>query len=188
MVALRNLPVISMVTELHTVVQLALGLVFLCSSIPKLWHLQPFLQGFRDYVGYDNNGITIVGVLVVLMELTIAGGLLTNWQPLITALVMLGVLAAFFAANVVILLSGKKIPCLCFGLDGDELVSWMTVSRLLLMIVGAGVLLITIPVEDFFWKQSEFVRLTTAFACSLLLVLVSFWVLQLPKLFELYRD
>ena len=125
-----------LVHGLSALIRIALGAVFLWSSLPKLRQPYDFLGSVYQYemVG-PKLGVfvaTVLPWLEALLGVCLLGSVFVRGSLLLAA----GLLAFFTFAQASVLWRGLAISCGCFGSSG-ELISYATVLRTALLFVAA---------------------------------------------------
>lgn len=129
------------------IIRLALGCLFVWSSLPKLRQPHDFLASVYDYqlLGAKTGMFVAITLpwLELLLGVCLIAGLFAGGALLCTSLL----LAALVAAQVSVLWRGLSIGCACFQATGPSLVSYLTITRtgvmLLAAVVGVLLLLLT---------------------------------------------
>jgi len=181
-----------MMPEMTLVIQLAIGAVLLVSSGNKWRDPMGFARGVADYDVLPDRLAVIFGLLLVPLETAVAASHFTGWW--ISAAVPLGIamFASFAVAVAINLRRGRSLPCYCFGDGTGETISAQSLARLLLLLGGEGLLLLSLrqsgaarPVyhQLVTFRDFGFALFWTAFV-----VVVAMWVLRLPDLHELLRS
>lgn len=174
--------------------QMALAIVFLLSSLPKLRQPRRFARGVVEYRILPSNVAYLFGLALVPTEVFLAASLLTGWLATLALPVATGLMLVFFVGVAVNLRRGRRIACGCFGQDSEE-ISPRTLARLLLLLSVAGMLLTvfrdgvlasfnpaSIPIATL---APAYLLQTITLAASLLIA--GSWVLRLPELVQLAR-
>lgn len=128
--------------ELRLVVQLAIGIVFLLSSVGKLQNFRGFshaVLAYRVLPAFLTNGSSW---LIVALESLVAAAHLTGYFLSIALPVGLGLMASFAFAVSLNLKRGQALPCYCFG-GSEAFISITTLFRLGLIALGDTLLLIS---------------------------------------------
>lgn len=121
-------------------VRLALGAVFILSSLPKLRQPYAFLANVFEYELVGPRTGVVVATVLPWIELTLGvcllGGVLTAGAFLTSA--VLGAVFVFVQASA--LYRGLAISCGCFhSSDGGGMVSYLTLTRAVLVMLAAAV-------------------------------------------------
>ena len=174
------------------VIQLALGCVLLFSSLAKWRDPMDFAHGVEDYDVLPDRLAFIFGLLIVPLETAIAVSHLTGRWISATALLGLAMFGSFAVAVAINLKRGRSLPCYCFGDSTGETISARTLTRLLLLIGGEGLLLLSLQTSG--TANLVYYQLATPLAFGLALFWTAFvlvaamWLLGLADLFELLRS
>ena len=180
-----------MMPKILLVVQLVIGSVLLFSSLGKWRDPLGFARGVEDYDVLPGRLAVIFGLLLVPLETAVAVSHLTGWW--ISAAVPLGLamFGSFAVAVAINLRRGRSLPCHCFGDSKGETISIQTLARLLLLIGGEGLLLLSLQTSgnaELVYRQLGTLReLGFALFWTALVVVVAMWVLGLSDLNELLR-
>lgn len=174
-----------MPSEIVLVTQLAIGLVFLRSSLGKLQHPGQFLRGLTEYDILPEWLVHPAGILLIGAEVMIALSHLSGWfLPLIVP-ASIALLSAFVAAMIVTIRRGVTVSCLCFSAgDGQEIVSIRTVVRLTLLL-GVEMLLWHSLRSEPYWPPPYALNpreLLLALLCAGLVLNVTSWILAAPEI------
>ena len=181
-----------MMPKILLVVQLAIGWVLLFSSLGKWRDPMGFARGVEDYDVLPDRPAFVFGLLLVPLETAIAVSHLTGWWISAALLFGLAMFGSFAVAVAINLKRGRALPCYCFGDRDGETLSPQTLARLLLLIAGEGLLLVSLQTSgtpDLVYHQLAtprefgFALFWTAFV-----VVVAMWILGLPDLHEMVRS
>lgn len=180
-----------MTPKLLLVIQLAIGFVLLLSSGGKWRDPMGFARGVADYDVLPDRLAVIFGLLLVPLETAVAVSHFTGWW--ISAAVPLGIamFGSFAVAVAINLRRGRSLPCYCFGDSTGETISRQSLARLLLLLGGEVLVLLSL-------QQSGAARLVYhqlvtlrefgfALFWTALVMVIAMWVLRLPDLHELRR-
>lgn len=122
--------------QIETVVQLAVGSVFMWAGFSKLLHPFAFARGASQYDMLPGGGGFVAALLVIPVELGIGLAHVTGWCAAAAAKFGIVMLVLFLIVVCRQLLMGRVMPCYCFGAEGSELLSWKSVVRLIVMSLG----------------------------------------------------
>lgn len=122
------------VTEILLLTQLAIGLVFLRSSLGKLRHPGQFATGMSEYRLLPASLVQPSAILIIAAELLIAVSHLTGVQLQYSVLSALALLSMLVVATIATMWRGLAVPCLCFSGGEGQMVSKRTVARLALLL------------------------------------------------------
>lgn len=182
-----------MPVELLQTVQLALGVIFLLSTASKLLNPNHFAHGVAEYQIVPAYLSYPVAAHIIALEGWLAFAHLTGM--LLAAALRAGValLVAFAVAVVINLARGRLLPCYCFGEGGREQISYLTLIRLLCLLVGELLLLFqryalgSHLLRDNYRLYGLF-RLGPALLGTMLLLLGGMWILESTNVFQLLRS
>jgi hypothetical protein len=118
---------------LPMIARLTVGLVFLVSALAKLESPASLAAGLADYHVFPPRLSYFAGVLLIVLEASLAVFHLMGWQLTTSALLGLVLLASFSIATGVNLRRGRMLPCYCFGKRSGEMISRKTLLRLCLL-------------------------------------------------------
>jgi uncharacterized membrane protein YphA (DoxX/SURF4 family) len=118
----------------YAVVQLALGAVYLQSSIGKVTHIRSFLEGVEDYRVLPPSLARPFGLVVVLLEVVLCVTHIAGVALGLAAVVGSALLCSFVIAIAINLARNREIPCHCLDQEGAEIISFRSLARLGLMI------------------------------------------------------
>lgn len=179
-----------MTPKILLVIQLAIGSVLLFSSLGKWRDPMGFAQGVVDYEVLPDRLAVIFGLLVVPLETAIAVSHLTGWWIFATVPLGLAMFGSFAVAVAINLRRGRSLPCYCFGDSMGETISAQTLARLLLLIGGEGLLLLSLQTSgtaNLVYHQLVTPReLGFALFWTAFVVVTAMWLLGLPDLFKLH--
>ncbi|HEX6032987.1 MAG TPA: MauE/DoxX family redox-associated membrane protein [Anaerolineales bacterium] len=181
-----------MMPKMMLVIQLAIGAVLLFSSGGKWRNPMGFARGVADYDVLPDRLAVIFGLLLVPLETTVAVSHFTGWWISAAAPLGIAMFGSFAVAVAINLRRGRSLPCYCFGDSTGENISAQSLARLLLLLGGEGLLLLSL-------RQSGAARLVYhqlvtlrefgfALFWTAFVVVVAMWVLRLPDLHELLRS
>jgi hypothetical protein len=168
----------------HVVVQLAIGIVFLLSSVGKLLERSSFIQGVAAYRIVPSSWASLTASIVIAVEACLATTHLTGYLLKPALVVGLGLIATFGTAVVVNLKRGRPLPCYCFGGSGS-VVTWGTLARLGLL--GAGETLLLRLHQPVYVSRLVLAELGSALFWSILLLVVSLWLFAMGDLLRLLK-
>src|SRR5713226_1806266 len=178
-----------MMPKLLLVMQLVIGSVLLFSSVGKWRDPMGFAHGVEDYDVLPDRLAVIFGLLLVPLETAVALSHLTGWWISATVPLGLAMFGSFAVAVVINLMRGRSLPCYCFGDSTGETISAQTLARLLLLLGGEGLLLLSLLTSGTAeLVDRQFVTLREfgfALFWTAFVVVVAIWALALPDLHEL---
>jgi hypothetical protein len=171
--------------ESRFVIQLAVGLVFLASTVSKLYDPGSFARGLAEFKLLHHSFTGFVSCLIIVTEGWLAISHLTGYRLTISLPIGLIMLASFGLAVTINLRRGRVLPCHCFGGSG-ETISARTIVRLLLLISAESLLLVTHRVRYLrqFTQLTEFV---VELSMAIVLLVLCLWLLDLGDLLKLQR-
>lgn len=178
-------------SEARLVAQLALGVVFLASTVGKLRRPASFIRGVADYDLLPRPIALALGALLIPVEgfvaLTHLGGFaLATATPL-----AIGLLVIFAVAVTVSLRRERELPCFCFSSDGSELISGRTVARVLGLLAGALFVASAPGFLDGPWPRAWYTGRTIDEIVALVLwtglaLIVSLWLVHAGAFYDLW--
>ena len=115
--------------------RVVLGALFLWAALTKLPDMNGFAQDVANYRVVPGALVPFVAASVVGVEIVAGLALVTGIAARAAAVVVSALLIAFIAFLAQALLRGIDLRCGCFG--GDEIASWWTVARDVLMLAAA---------------------------------------------------
>jgi hypothetical protein len=181
-----------MMPKILLVVQLVIGFVLLFSSLGKWRDPVGFARGVGDYDVLPDRLAVIFGLLLVPLETAIAVSHLTGWWISATVPLGLAMFGSFALAVAINLRRGRSLPCYCFGDATGETISVQTLARLLLLIGGEGLLLLSLRTSGtarlVYQQLVTFQEFGFALFWTALLIMAMIWLLGLADLFELLRS
>ncbi len=130
-----------MIDLARVVTQLALGLVFLASSLAKLRDPAAFARGVASYELLPQGLARSAGYALIPLEALLACAHLTGLWLRPGALLGAAMLCVFALGVAINLRRGRGLPCFCFSARGGELLSARTLARLGLLLAGECLLL-----------------------------------------------
>lgn len=178
-----------MMPKILLVIQLAIGCVLLFSSVGKWRDPVGFAHGVEDYDVLPDRLAFIFGLLLAPLETAVAVSHLTGWWISAALFLGLAMFGSFAAAVAINLKRGRSLPCYCFGDSTGETISVQTLARLLLLIGGEGLLLLSlqtsVTANPVYHQVATFRELGFALFWTVLVVMAAMWLLGLADLFEL---
>ena len=175
------------------VVQLALGLVFLLSTVGKLRRPAAFLEGVAEYEVLPRPLALAFGALVIPAEAFLAVAHLTGWGLSVAVPVGCALLLAFALAVGVNLTRRRDLLCHCFGSQGGERISLRSAAQLLLLFGGEVFLLTTVvrpggPTGLVYPERvASLEQLALAAAWAVFCLLAGLWLLRADQVYQLFR-
>jgi hypothetical protein len=122
-----------MSSEVLLVIQLAIGALFLRSSIGKGAHPGEFIDGLANYRLLPRRLVPSVAVAIILLEAAIGTAHLSGVRLEWAAPASVGLLLAFACAMWLALRRGEPVRCMCFGAGLEDNVSKRSFIRLALL-------------------------------------------------------
>lgn len=175
--------------------QLALGVVFLLSALPKLRRPRAFARDVTAYEILPPSVACVFALVVIPLELFLAFAFLTGRLVIAALPVAMALLLAFLIAVGINLQRGRRVPCGCFG-EASEPISPRAVARLLLLLAVTLLLAAVRSTGSSAWPPSgtltadaaAIAHLLQAAALAAFLLLSGAWLLSLPELLPLARQ
>jgi uncharacterized membrane protein YphA (DoxX/SURF4 family) len=115
---------------LGTLLRIAVGALFVYSSISKISHPFQFLSVIRGYALISENSATFVAAVAPWLEMFLGVCLIANVAVGSALLGIILLALTFCAAQVTVLWRGMLVSCGCFGSDGAP-IGYMTILRTL---------------------------------------------------------
>jgi hypothetical protein len=160
-----------------SIIQFALGVVFLWSGIGKAKHPVAFVEGLNAYEIGPSWLNWPVAVVVIAIEILIAISHLLNTALPIGIGAAIVVLTAFIFVLTIMLRRGATVRCLCFGATSTELISLTSLVRLSVLLIGEGALALEYSRLNSWpnlWQQG-LLEFSFALICGVSAVLLGFW-------------
>ena len=167
------------------VLQLALGGVFLVSSVGKARHPLAFVRGVADYEILPVPVAYAFGAALIPAEAFVALALLSGWAAGVALPLAIGLLLVFAAAVALNLRRHRDMLCHCYGSLGGERLSPRSLVQLALLI-GAGLFVWSGGggrVRPLASPEDALVALGLALAC----LLAGLWLLHADEVVHLFR-
>jgi hypothetical protein len=178
--------------ETLLVVQIAIGLVFFLSATGKLLNPARFAAGVAEYRILPESLAFIVGLLVIPLEIFLGISHLSGWLLSFAVPIGLAMLASFMIAVATNLKRGRVLPCYCFGGGEGEMISGLTLVRLVLLFAAellvlagsgwSGTVKLTYP--D---RVAGFAELGMVFFWATFILVVAVWLLSIADVIALLR-
>lgn len=175
-----------MFADVIVVLQLAIGLVFLWSTVGKLRDRRAFLRGLADYEILPDRFLNHVGHSVILLEAAVALSHLTGWNLDTMSLAAIVLLSSFMYAVAVALMRKKVVSCLCFSSAG-EVASKRTVVRLGILLAAEMLLWSHLRYGSATLNETSGRDLVVALVCAAVALVLISWILVLPAILALLR-
>jgi Methylamine utilisation protein MauE len=164
------------------VAQLALGLVFLLSTLGKLRRPAAFLRGVAEYEILPAPLAYIFGAVLIPVEAFLAAAHLTGRGLGGAVPLGIAVLLAFATAVAVNLRRNRDLLCHCFDSLGGERISARSLAQLGLLL-AAEVLLLAGPAH----RPAGLGDLALAGVWAVFCLLAGLWLLRADEVFQLFR-
>ncbi len=167
------------------VARLALGLVFLLSTLGKLRRPVAFLRGVAEYEILPAPLAYVFGAVLIPVEAFLAVAHLTGWGLRMAVPLGIAVLLTFAAAVGINLGRNRDLLCHCFDSLGGERISARSLAQLGLL-VAAEVLLLSGPAlrPANPGKPGD---LALAGVWAVFSLLAGLWLLRADEVFQLFR-
>lgn len=174
--------------------QIALGIVFLLSVLPKFRAPLTFAESVVEYKILPAKTARVLALALIPMEALLAISFMIGWLTDTALPLAMVILIAFLIAVGINLRRDRRISCGCFG-DSNEYISPRTFARLLLLLVAVLLLIVfrsvyRTPLPNMGMMITYPTLFTyfflTAFLAVFLLLLAT-WILSLPELISLVR-
>jgi hypothetical protein len=165
--------------------QVALGVVFLASTVGKLRSPAAFVRGVAEYRILPTPLAHALGVVLIPVEASLALAYLGGWW--LSAALPLGVamLLVFALAVAITLVRNRDIACHCFGGLADERVSGRSLAQLGLL--GAAALFAWSGGGRSGWRTAQGMDPVLVVAWALFLLLAGVWLLRAEEVVRLFR-
>jgi Methylamine utilisation protein MauE len=178
-------------SQLAYAVQLALGIVFTLAALPKLRSWRAFAHTVARYRLLPRRLVRPFATAAVATESFLAVTFVTGWLLPVALPLAATALALFAVAVGVNLRRGRRIPCGCFGGEGER-ISARSLARLGVLL--AGVVLVAavrpagVTVTALVREGAPALRyLAGVGGVAAFLFLATAWLLSLPELASLWR-
>jgi hypothetical protein len=175
------------------VAQLALGLVFLLSSLSKLRHPAAFLRGVAEYEVLPVPLAFAFGALLIPVEVFLAAAHLTGWGLGVAAPLGIAVLLAFTTAVAVNLRRNRDLLCHCFDSLSGERLSARSLAQLALLLAAELLVLGGVaplaPSHRLVYPQqlASLGDLALAALWASFCLLAGLWLLRADEVVQLFR-
>lgn len=185
---------ISVLFHLAFASQIALGIVFLLSVLPKLLGPLTFARSVVEYKILPAKISYMFALVLIPLEALLSISFLTGWLTDIALPIATVMLITFLIAVGINLRRGRRVSCGCFG-DSNKQISPRTSARLLLLLAAVLFLMAfrsiqRTPLPNLGMMIANPLAFTyfllTAFLAVFLLLLAT-WILSLPELVSLAR-
>ena len=125
------------------VVQIAVGFVFLWSSLRKLQDTDYVISSLAEYELLPARLVPPCAIALICLELLIGLSHVTGLGLSVVLPFSIALLLGFVVATTVTLKRGLIVPCACFG-PSDQTVSMRSIARLFVLLAGEGVLTVAV--------------------------------------------
>ena len=115
--------------ELHLLLRLFLGAVFLLSAVPKIVRPRQFAAEVNRYEILPRSLASLYSLTLPYAALGVAIMLLSGLETRWTSVIAAAMLGSFLIAVAMAMRRGRKLTCKCFGLLYREQVGWSTQVR-----------------------------------------------------------
>jgi hypothetical protein len=178
--------------DLAYVLQIALGLVFTASALPKLRDPSAFARTVTQHRLLGPRASTVAAYGVIAVETFLAIALLTGLAVTVALVVAAATVLAFGVATAINLARGLDVSCGCFG-ESEERISPRSLVRLgliLAAIAALGALLASgeaaaTTLADVADQGADYAVASAALAAAL--IIVALWALHARELTGLLR-
>jgi len=164
--------------------QIAIGIVFLLAGLTKLRHPAVFKKAIVEFDILPRYLAHPTAILILIAELSIGLGHLTDRYLHVAVLVGLAILSVFGIAVFASLARKRKHSCHCFG-DSSEPVSFYTLIRLFLL--GAAELSLLHIDPQLRLPSLGAVPLGLAAFWAAFDIWVALWLLSISRLIRIFR-
>lgn len=175
--------------------QLALGIVFLLSALPKLRRPRAFVRSVAAYEILPPGVAQVFALALIPTEVALALAFLTGSLVGVALPLAAAVLLAFLVAVGINLRRGRRVTCGCFG-EASEEISPRTTARLLLLLTVVLLLAAFRGARGASWPGPEsppadvstLAYLLQVAALAAFLILLAAWLLRLPEMVAIARQ
>ena len=162
------------------VARLVLGVSFLLSGAGKLPDLPGFIDAAVRYRVGAEHVVRRLARALPFAELSLAAALLVGIMPRLAAVASLALLAVFAYAVITNLRRGRRIPCACGGVGGQEEIGVATVARIAALGLAAVVVVGSRPDFQEIMPPMAFSGLSVALHISMVVSLLALLLLLYP--------
>lgn len=177
-------------TILAAVAQVAVGVVFLWSPVPKLLDFGEFRRGILLYSVVPKYLATALAGIIVVAEAAVGLSMVTGIGLVGGASAGMGLLFVFGVAVSVNLVRGRTLPCFCSGASHETPISVRTLVKIVVLALGVVLSLgsairSTQPIP---WARvHEVLEAGPLFVWSATCIQLSMWVLSMPEIVALVK-
>lgn len=168
------------------VVQWAIGMTLLFSSIAKWRDWDGFVSGVADYEILPERFSNLLAAIIVLIETWSTVAHLSGWLLKLALPATITMFTGFTLAVAINLMRGRRIPCHCFGNDHGQMISGRTLARLFLLLAGEGFLVSARGFQtgrySLPWQVTGWTDINVAILWTALLLVGNMWLLRLTDL------
>lgn len=164
------------------VARLALGLVFLLSTLGKLRRPAAFLRGVAEYEILPAPLAYVFGALLIPVEAFLAVAHLTGWGLRVAVPLGIAVLLTFATAVGINLGRNRDLLCHCFDSLGGERISARSLAQLGLLLAAEALLLSGPALRPFGGGDLALAGVWAVFS-----LLAGLWLLRADEVFQLFR-
>ncbi|MYL43941.1 MauE/DoxX family redox-associated membrane protein [Virgibacillus salexigens] len=122
-----------------------LGIVFLTSSIDKIFKYKEFIIDIQNYKILPSKSEKVFAIVVILSQLFCAFNFIFYQMNYINLGIALTLILCFTIAIIINLFRNNKINCGCGGIVGDKQISWSTIARNFFLILIILVIIMNLP-------------------------------------------
>jgi Methylamine utilisation protein MauE len=167
----------------------SVALTFAASAVAKLRNPSAFGHGVARYQIIPARLASPASLLIIALELVIAGtfasGFLVRW----TSLVALALLAAFAFAVTINLRRGRELPCMCFGSRSEDPISALSLVRIALITCAVVLVRESVSGSSLYPGQGETTeQIFAALTLALGIIAAARWVLVAPAVARLFSS
>lgn len=173
-------------SQVELAIRLSIAWVFLASAVSKLVRPVDFARVAVDYGVFAPRLSFIAALGLIPLELLLGASHLTGWAIGLAAPGGCALLTLFGIVLLKQLQSGRVLPCYCFGANSSAVVSYRSLSRVILMIVGEGLVWRGVRGPKGFVSQFAVIDgpdgLLSVLGLATVLSVLSVWTLQVDEL------
>lgn len=170
---------VDLLAELATPLRLVVGITLMWASVGKLRQLSAFVTGVRQYRILPDPLALWYGRLLPAVELVTGVLLLVGEWVLLAAILAVAMFTSFAIAVSVNLIRKRVMPCFCFGANSADALGWHTLTRILLLLLGAFVLVFSPAPPNMLRSLGSFDSVSTLIALVPVVTLTAFGLLIL---------
>jgi hypothetical protein len=160
------------------VTAMAVALVFGYAAVAKLLHVRAFIAGFRNYRIVPDRTAPFAGGFLIAGEGAIAWAHLEGVGLKYIAPVTAVLLSVFLVMTVILLKSGEKRPCLCFGASSQDVIDIYGLVRVCLLLFAELTLCLHLTISE----SAKMGQVTDSLSVAAPAVALIAWCLSIPKL------